>query len=41
MSSEPCSSDQKVPDSNVKSDMEEDFDELYDGGPNAPCTTNE
>lgn len=40
ISSESCSSDQ-VPVSDVESDMEEDFDDFYDGGPDAPCSTNE
>lgn len=41
ISSESCSSDQEAPVSDVESDMEEDFDDFYDGGTDAPCSTNE
>ena len=41
MSSESCSSDREAPDSDTESDVVEDFDDFYDGGPDAPCANNE
>lgn len=34
-----CSSEQEAPVSDVESDMEEDDDELYYGGPDDPCSS--